>query len=302
MAAATNQAENKWLSRGNDFLQLINPEGGNVLGWIDSTGTPRGNLASGGGGTPGGSDKQIQFNDGGVFGGDAKFFWDKTTKQVTAGIQEDNAAFDTNIQDWWGQLGNVNIGAVSSDGQRHIGQIIQMQGDGKTQGLAIMALSTATDPNLMQAFALNIDAAANSAVDAPDGAIFGIDASVSNFGTGLVGEMAEYFATGSLGTGPVTNSSALHAFNHGQAGTVNARGIWIEDQTGATKNWAIQTGLGKVDFGDFFTTHANAAPADASLSAGEISFWFDKTNGASKLMLKAKQADGTVKTAAVALS
>lgn len=39
-----------------------------------------------GGGTPAGSDKQIQFNDGGsAFGGDADFTWDKTTNTLTFG-------------------------------------------------------------------------------------------------------------------------------------------------------------------------------------------------------------------------
>lgn len=38
---------------------------------------------SGGGGTPGGSDTQVQFNDGGSFGGDAGFTYNKTTDTVT---------------------------------------------------------------------------------------------------------------------------------------------------------------------------------------------------------------------------
>jgi len=37
----------------------------------------------GGGGTPGGSDTQVQFNDGGSFGGDAGFTYDKTTDSLT---------------------------------------------------------------------------------------------------------------------------------------------------------------------------------------------------------------------------
>lgn len=44
------------------------------------------------------------------------------------------------------------------------------------------------------------------------------------------------------------------------------------------------------------------APPDADLGAGDLALWFDSTNGAAKLMVKAKQADGTVKTAAVALA
>lgn len=39
---------------------------------------------SGGGGSPGGSDTQVQFNDGGSFGGDAGLTYDKTTNTLTA--------------------------------------------------------------------------------------------------------------------------------------------------------------------------------------------------------------------------
>jgi hypothetical protein len=46
----------------------------------------------------------------------------------------------------------------------------------------------------------------------------------------------------------------------------------------------------------------NAAPADGALSTGQAALWFDQTNGASALKVKAKQADGTVKTATVPLS
>ena len=38
---------------------------------------------SGGSGTPGGSDTQVQFNDGGAFGGDANFTFNKTTNTLT---------------------------------------------------------------------------------------------------------------------------------------------------------------------------------------------------------------------------
>lgn len=46
----------------------------------------------------------------------------------------------------------------------------------------------------------------------------------------------------------------------------------------------------------------NTAPADADVNTGECAFWFDSTNGAAKLMFKAKQADGTVRTGSVALA
>jgi hypothetical protein len=41
--------------------------------------------AAGGGGTPGGSDTQVQFNDAGAFGGDADMTWNKTTNVLTVG-------------------------------------------------------------------------------------------------------------------------------------------------------------------------------------------------------------------------
>ena len=39
--------------------------------------------SGGGGGSPGGSDTQVQFNDGGSFGGDSDFSWNKTTNNLT---------------------------------------------------------------------------------------------------------------------------------------------------------------------------------------------------------------------------
>lgn len=49
-------------------------------------------------------------------------------------------------------------------------------------------------------------------------------------------------------------------------------------------------------------TATHAAPADGALNAGECALWFDQTNGAAKLMIKAKTADGTVVTGNVPLT
>lgn len=46
---------------------------------------------SGGGGSPGGSSGDVQFNDGaGGFSGDAKFHWDDAFNQLTIGVEGDN--------------------------------------------------------------------------------------------------------------------------------------------------------------------------------------------------------------------
>ena len=54
-------------------------------GSVDITGslTLNGSAITGGGGSPGGSDTQVQFNDGGSFGGDADMVWNKTTNVLT---------------------------------------------------------------------------------------------------------------------------------------------------------------------------------------------------------------------------
>lgn len=54
--------------------------------------------------------------------------------------------------------------------------------------------------------------------------------------------------------------------------------------------------------GGYFMTKVNSAPADADVGVGEMALWFDSTNGAAKLMIKAKEAGGTVRTAQVALA
>lgn len=50
----------------------------------------------------------------------------------------------------------------------------------------------------------------------------------------------------------------------------------------------------------FVATHS--APADADVATGQAFLWFDQTNGAAKLMVKAKEAGGTVRTGSVTLS
>ena len=56
---------------------------------------------SGGSGTPGGSDTQLQFNDGGAFGGDSGLVFNKTTNKLTTGGDvelNDGGSFTTTVQ------------------------------------------------------------------------------------------------------------------------------------------------------------------------------------------------------------
>lgn len=61
--------------------------------------------ATGGGGTPGGSTTQVQFNDGGVFGGDAGFLYDKTNDILTL---PGNLSTDSKLK-----IGNIEIQAYA---------------------------------------------------------------------------------------------------------------------------------------------------------------------------------------------
>lgn len=49
-------------------------------------------------------------------------------------------------------------------------------------------------------------------------------------------------------------------------------------------------------------TACHAAPADAELANGDAAIWLDQTPAATKLMVKAKDSAGTVRTAAVNLA
>jgi len=52
----------------------------NITGSLTLNGS---SITGGGGGSPGGSDTQVQFNDGGSFGGDSDMVWNKTTNVLT---------------------------------------------------------------------------------------------------------------------------------------------------------------------------------------------------------------------------
>lgn len=91
--------------------------------------------------------------------------------------------------------------------------------------------------------------------------------------------------------------------------TRNAQLDAMEDETtaqaseSATGTAATTAALGRQhSLGTSLVVVQHSAPSDASLVAGKLAIWFDQTNGAAKLMVKAKQADGTVRTGSLSLS
>ncbi len=133
--------------------------------------------------------------------------------------------------------------------------------------------------------------------------------------TGASGQLADYaFIEDSNGNSliEVDSSGFLDAYNGLQAGggTVQAPNsivLLVLATSGQTANIErVEDGNGavvrKVLAGGATVFANHAAPADNTLLAGDCSLWFDQTNGASKLMVKGKSANGTVVSGSVTLT
>ena len=94
--------------------QVLSTDGAGNLSWITS---------SGGGGTPGGSNTQIQYNDSGVFGGNSNFTINTATGVLAATNFSGNGASLTSITgaNVTGQVGNALVsGTVYTNAQPNI--------------------------------------------------------------------------------------------------------------------------------------------------------------------------------------
>lgn len=79
-------------------------------------------------------------------------------------------------------------------------------------------------------------------------------------------------------------------------GNANAS-VQVQDATTSVFTAQVAGALGEVILGPNIT----AAPPDLDLVASQVALWLDATIGATKLMVKAKDSGGTVRTAAIAL-
>lgn len=70
----------------SNFPIRITARDGSLLSWVDENGFLGGNfrIGTGGSGTPGGSDTQIQFNNADAFAGDPGFTWNTSTGSLNA--------------------------------------------------------------------------------------------------------------------------------------------------------------------------------------------------------------------------
>jgi hypothetical protein len=132
-----------------------------------------------------------------------------------------------------------------------------------------------------------------------------------NAGLKLTGATQASRYVGATATGaPSSGTWAVGDWLIAQDGVVwictvaGSQGTWVAAAT--TSNLYLPLAGGTVTGTAKFTAapviKVNSAPTDGSLAAGEAALWFDSTNGAGKLMVKAKQADGTVKTGTLAVA
>jgi sulfate adenylyltransferase subunit 1 (EFTu-like GTPase family) len=90
--------------------------------------------------------------------------------------------------------------------------------------------------------------------------------------------------------------------NTNTAGAVVAKGITSQSGDLFAAQDSSANVLSRFDKNGYWMTRKSSAPADADLATGELALWFDSTAGAAKLMVKAKDAGGTVRTATIALA
>jgi hypothetical protein len=85
------------------------------------------------------------------------------------------------------------------------------------------------------------------------------------------------------------------------ATNANADKVMYVRSTNGTSVFEVRND-GEIKAKGAYLTKQTSAPPDSHLANGEMALWFDSTNGAPKLKVKAKSADGTVVAGEVALA
>lgn len=70
----------------------------------------------------------------------------------------------------------------------------------------------------------------------------------------------------------------------------------------STRSDTLDTEMAAIYKSGYLLIDDHSAPSDGSLTAGQAVLWFDQTNGAGKLKIKGKTANGTVVAGEVALT
>lgn len=175
----------------DSFIRLVS--GTSVISWdniydarqfiaVVPTGT------TGGAGTPGGSNQQVQYNDNGVFGGDENFLWDETSNRLSISSSGRTGTFSrTGIDTSWDGSPRISfsnyyaaLGMTSGpliefgDSSRPTGIYLRSIGVGSVAVLSTELLTSARHysfPNKSGTFALLSD------ISSPDDTYLRLDAS-----------------------------------------------------------------------------------------------------------------------------
>jgi hypothetical protein len=198
------------------------------------------NTTSAGGGSPGAPDTSVQFAASGAFAGDANFEWNNTTKFLTLGSATG---------------GEINLGTY---GPAEATLDPSVQGYDAPQQTLFTSSSDTNNTNVM----IETSSTTNNTAGLTVATVLNLAADGVAI---LQGQLIDTYITGthSVTAGTLT-SLDIHYHNNGSGSLLigngiriespngvmtNAVSLEIEDVSNATNNWAIQTGLGLVEFG-----------------------------------------------------
>ena len=206
----------------------------------------------GGGGTPGGANTQIQFNDGGAFGGNPNLTYDKVKQAagsdypMVIGVPE--STVPATYRGWWtpSQTLFTSVSAASAGFDQAVAIESVTDGTGVATagatGLGVLAAVNITTGNggASSVFGAILEAETDGTQNVQDVESLRVGSTHNSSGTlaTAYGIQVEPFQGASGGR--VTNSYGM--FLGGHTGTItNAYGIYLNDQTvaGSTLNYAL---------------------------------------------------------------
>lgn len=190
------------------------------------------------GGTPGGSDTNVQFNDGGVFGGDAGLTYDKTTDTLTVAAAINCASAylsnlngvlgaDLNIVTQYPALDttadNIIISPSGGNGTGNGGDISLTSGSGGSDGNGGLLSWVAGTGGATSGNGGSLDMRAGGAIGGGDG--------------------GNVFIEAGTGTGGGVDGEIRFSYNGSTGATIGD--VWeLQDATTGAGAWATPTGGG----------------------------------------------------------
>lgn len=231
-------------------------------------------------GTPGGLDTQVQFNDGGAFGG-ALLFYDEGLaigqNLFTMGAADDSG-LDPVIQGFFGLSSQLSIYNNSTlDASLNIENQNELTG----VGIAVVSLTKNAGGNPGLSIAINMDALTAPALGQQSGGATGLFVGVGNEGAGDATALQAIRVVSGYSLGVVSGENVgIYIESQGGVSSGINTALHIADQGTAAGDWALKVDGGNSDLGPDTTTigqlrvTAPAVPAAANSAgtAGEIAW------------------------------